>query len=182
MPAPVNRERAPLRSLSPVFCGRRGVMRIREVVGGVLVALLVPGAPVVDACVCFESRDLAADYSEAEAVFAGRVVALHVATIKTGGYADEVMVATFAVERRWKGPKGARIRVLTCGTQEMSCTCGTEFQLGAHFVVFAVGKPLATGSCQRTRRYHRLPGDAEVQWAGAEDLVRNLDALTRGGH
>jgi hypothetical protein len=144
-----------------------------------LMALLLAPGPTAQACVCSESSGLEADYREAEAVFAGKVVALQIATVEIAGQVDEQMVATLRVERRWKGPRGAEIRVRTCGTQEMLCTCGTDFELGAHFVVFAVGKPLSTGSCQRTRRYQRVPGEARFQWVGAEDLVRDLDALEK---
>jgi hypothetical protein len=144
-----------------------------------LTYLMFPGTSA-QACVCDESRGLEADYREAEAVFAGRIVALQVAPAKVGGNSDEHMVATLVVERRWKGPKTREIQVQTCGTQETLCTCGTDFALGGRFVVFAVGKPLSTSSCQRTRRYQRVPGDGKLQWVGAEDLVSDLDALERG--
>ena len=142
-----------------------------------LPVLLAPASPT-GACVCYESAGLEADYREAAAVFAGKVVGLEVVTTTIAGHLDEEMVATLRVERHWKGPKSAEIRVRTCGTQEMLCTCGTDFQLGARFVVFAVGKPLSTGSCQRTRRYQRVPEETGLQWLGAEDLVHTLDVLS----
>jgi hypothetical protein len=144
-----------------------------------LLALLLSPASRAEACVCNDSGDLAADYREAAAVFAGRVVAFEVVTSKIAGREEEEMVATLEVERRWNGPKAGKIRVRTCGTQEMLCTCGTDFRLGARFIVFAVDAPLYTGSCQRTREYQRIRGDASLQWLGAEDLVRDLDALDR---
>jgi hypothetical protein len=164
-----------------VFCGRKERMSTNRamVVLPFLAHIMVPGTPA-QACVCGESSGLEADYREAEAVFAGRIVALQVAAAKAGDNTDEHMVATVVVERRWKGPKTREIQVRTCGTQEMLCTCSTDFELGGRFVIFATGKPLSTNSCQRTRRYQRIPGDATLQWVGAEDLVRDLDALERG--
>lgn len=143
-----------------------------------MAALLAAASPV-DACVCYESAGLEADFREAAAVFAGKVVAVEIATVTVADRQEEVMVATIKVARRWKGPKDELVRVRTCGTQEMICTCGTNFRLGSHFVVFAVGKPLQTGSCQRTRAYTSMPQEPGIEWLGAEDLVRDLDALTR---
>ena len=132
-------------------------------------------------CVCYESEGLAADFGEAKAVVAGKIVALEIATVTVGGTSSEDMVATVRVERRWKGPKDALLRVRTCGTQETLCTCGTDFRVGGYFLIFAAGKPLATSSCQRTRSYSSVPDEAGAQWLGVEDLVRDLDALAHAG-
>jgi hypothetical protein len=140
--------------------------------------LLLPwNAASALACVCYESEGLAADFREASAVFAGRVVALEIVTRKIDGRAEEETVATLEVLRRWKGSSDSKLRVRTCGTQTMICTCGTHFELGAYFVVFAQGEPLETGSCQRTRSYTPVPHEPEYEWLGAEDLVQQLDAL-----
>jgi hypothetical protein len=128
------------------------------------------------ACVCVESKGLAADYREARAVFAGTVVALEIVRKQVEGHVLEDMVATFKVGRRWKGPKKAHLRIRTCGTQTMICTCGTNFRLGAHFVVFAVEAPMVTGSCQRATEYHPGP-EPGLEWVGAEELVKHLDRL-----
>jgi hypothetical protein len=179
MPAPARMDAGTASQLIPGVLRTQGVRMTttRALPALAFLVLLLTPATRSDACVCYESSGLAADYREAGAVFAGKVVALHVASVKIAGHVEEEMVATLGVERRWKGPRTAEIQVRTCGTQEMLCTCGTDFQLGARFVVFAMGKPLSTGSCQRTRRYQRVPGEADVQWVGAEDLVRDLDAL-----
>lgn len=151
-------------------------MRATRIACLTLSAVLLASTRPAAACVCYESAGLQADYREATAVFAGQVVALQIVSTRVAGTVEEQTVATLRVERRWKGPKDREIRVRTCGTQEMFCTCGTDFRLGAHFVVFAIGKPLATGSCQRTRRYDRVP-EAGLLWNGVEDLVRDLEAL-----
>ena len=109
-------------------------------------------------------------------------MALRIVTARIDGDTLENMEATFRVQRRWKGPKDALVRVRTCGTQEMLCTCGTDFRLGAHFAVFAVGHPLSTGSCQRTRGYTYIRDEASAQWLGAEDLIRDLDGLATQAH
>jgi hypothetical protein len=131
------------------------------------------------ACVCYESAGLAADVAEAKAVFAGKVVALETVTATVAGHETENMVAVIRVTRRWKGPKDKVIRVQTCGTQDMICTCGTDFRLGGSYVVFGVGDPLGTGSCQRTQVYTPISSEPGMEWLGAEDLVRDLDALAR---
>lgn len=95
------------------------------------------------------------------------------------------MVATFAVERRWKGPTMRRLRVQTCGTQAMLCTCGFDFQLGQRYVVFADGKPPETSSCNRNAILPRLPkGEAtKIRAAGGvlpgDDLLKDLDAVAK---
>ena len=70
-------------------------------------AMLLARAHPVGACVCYESNGLAADFHDAAAVFAGKVVALEVTEVKVDGQVDENMVATLKVERHWKGPKDA---------------------------------------------------------------------------
>jgi hypothetical protein len=144
----------------------------------VLTTLLVARPVPAAACVCSESRGLEADYLEAAAVFAGKVVALEIAEVKVGDQVNEDMVATLRVERLWRGRKDTLLRVRTCGTQTMLRTCGTDFEVGAHFIVFALGTPLSTSSCQRTQRYTTAPGEPGLEWLGVEQLVRELDALS----
>jgi hypothetical protein len=151
-----------------VYCG---------VLSVALLSVLLPASAT--ACVCYESEGLAAEYEKARAVFAGRVIALHAVGLNsTLGAGD--MVATIEVRRRWKGPKEKLIRVRTCGTQATVCTCGTDFRLGAHYVVFGVGEPLATGSCQPTREYTPVRSEPGMDWLGVEDLVKELDRLAIG--
>jgi hypothetical protein len=147
-----------------------------------LVALCVLGARAAPAraCTCFGSDDLAADVREADSVFAGEVVALELLETKVGDAVLRDMVATFRVSRRWKGVQGDRVKVKTCGTQTEICSCGVAFELGKRFVVFASGEPLVTGGCTRTQAFIAAPGSPDFQWMGVEDLVRALDAETRG--
>ncbi len=153
-------------------------MRRRSVTFGLLAVLGLFHARPAWACVCSEGGTLREDFQAAEAVFAGRVVGLTLEAVDRGdGKKEEVMVASLQVLRRWKGPSSELIKVATCGDQEFICTCGTDFTLGSHFLVFAVGSPLFTGSCQRTRGFSRVPTDPDLQWLGVEDLIRDLDDL-----
>jgi uncharacterized phage protein gp47/JayE len=112
---------------------------------------------------------LADEYRRSSAVFVGRIVSLEISTMVVEGHAVENMVATFEVERRWKGPSARRLRVQTCGTQMLVCTCGVDFQLGQRYVVFAEGKLLQTNSCNRTT----------VADAAGDGLLESLDAVAR---
>ena len=105
---------------------------------------------MASACLCAEQGSLADEYRQSRAVFVGRIVSIELATTSLNGDRAENMIATFEIERRWKGPAVRRLRVQTCGTQMMICTCGADFQLGQRYVVFANGKRLETGSCSRT--------------------------------
>jgi hypothetical protein len=118
-------------------------------------------------------------------VFVGRIVSLEISSKVIGGETIENMIATFDLERRWKGPSVRRLRVQTCGTQALVCTCGFNFQLGERYVVFAEGKPLKTSSCNRNAILPQLPqGEAtKIRAAGAElpgdDLLKELDAIAK---
>jgi hypothetical protein len=76
------------------------------------------------------------------------------------------MIATFRVERRWKGSQLSEVQVKTCGTQVEVCTCGVDFQLGERYLVVGAGKPLETSICYRT-----------ILAVGADEEIRALDAM-----
>lgn len=131
-----------------------------------IVAVVCAARPAA-ACACADLGSLADEYRRSGAVFVGRIVSVEISTRVHEGHRVENMIATFYVERRWKGPHARRLRVRTCGTQTQVCTCGADFQLGQRYVVFAEGKPLETSSCNRTT----------VADAAGEDLLRGLDAV-----
>jgi hypothetical protein len=150
-----------------------------------IVAIVFTVRPV-DACVCADMGSLADEYHHSSAVFVGRIVSLEISSKVIDGVTIENMVATFAVERRWKGPSIRRLRVQTCGTQALVCTCGFDFQLGQRYVVFAQGKPLLqTSSCNRNEILPQLPkGEAaKIRATGAQlpgdDLLKELDAIAK---
>lgn len=148
---------------------RKGVYdMIRRLFLACVVAIVCAARPV-HACVCADLGSLADEYQRSSAVFVGRIVSIEIATKVVDGHRIESMVATFDVERRWKGPSARRLRVQTCGTQMLVCTCGVDFQLGQRYVVFAEGKPLQTSSCNRTT----------LADTAGEDLLKGLDALAK---
>ena len=147
-------------------------------------AILFAARPA-SACTCADLGSLADEYHHSSAVFIGRIVSIEISSKIIKGEKIENMIATFAVERRWKGPTMRRLRVRTCGTQTMVCTCGFDFQLGQRYVVFADGKPLETSSCNRNAILTQLPkGEAtKIRAAGGvlpgDDLLKDLDAIAK---
>jgi hypothetical protein len=133
------------------------------------IVIIVCTARPVGACTCADSGSLNDEYHHSSAVFVGRIVSLEISSKVIGGVTIENMIAIFDVQRRWKGPSVRRLRVQTCGTQTLVCTCGVDFQLGQRYVVFAEGKPLQTSSCNRTH----------IAETAGEDLLKGLDALAR---
>lgn len=149
------------------------------------IIVIVWTAGPVGACVCADLGSLADEYHHSNAVFVGRIVSLEISSKVIDGETIENMTATFDVERRWKGPSVRRLRVQTCGTQAMACTCGFNFQLGVRYVVFAEGKPLKTSSCNRNAILPQIPQAeaTEIRAAGAElpgdHLLKELDAIAK---
>lgn len=147
-------------------------------------AILYVARPV-GACTCPDLGSLANEYRHSSAVFVGRIVSLEISVKVIDGEKIDNMIATFDVERRWKGPAIRHLRVQTCGTQALACTCGFNFQLGERYVVFAEGKPLTTSSCNRNATLPQLPrGEAaKIRAAGGEllgdDLLKQLDAIAK---
>lgn len=151
----------------------------------ICIVAIVFAAGSASACVCADLGSLADEYHRSSAVFIGRIVSLEITAKVIEGVRVENMIATFDVERRWKGPTMRRLRVQTCGTQTMVCTCGFDFQLGQRYVVFADGKPLKTSSCNRNAILPQLPkGEAtKIRAAGGvlpgDDLLKDLDAIAK---
>ena len=149
-----------------------------------IVAIVFTVRPA-SACTCADLGSLTDEYHHSRAVFVGRIVSLEISSKVINGETIENMIATFAVERRWKGPTLRRLRVQTCGTQALVCTCGFDFQLGQLYVVFADGKPLQTSSCNRNAILPQLPqGEAtKIRAAGGvlpgDDLLKDLDAIAK---
>jgi hypothetical protein len=135
--------------LSAVFYGPR------KRAGGVAPALticllLMAFARSAHACVCSETGTVKDEVESSRAVFLGRLIGLRIDVVDVEHTKVERTVATFRVERSWKGPKLAKVDVWTCGDQVTVCTCGVDFKLGEQYLVFASGKPLSTASCSRT--------------------------------
>jgi hypothetical protein len=144
----------------------RTILRRLVVLGGLCVFLLLTPAEWLSACVCGERGTVAEAFKAARVVFVGRVVALEVKPFVVAGRSEEGTVATFEIERGWKGASRGKVRIRTCGTQVMVCTCGVDLQLGERYVVFAAGNPLETSQC-----------DATDLAAAASELIGNIERL-----
>jgi hypothetical protein len=157
---------------------------IQRLLLGCIVVIVCTARPV-GACVCADMGSLADEYYHSSAVFTGRIVSLEISSKVIDGETFENMIATFAVEQRWKGLAVRRLRVGTCGTQTLVCTCGVDFKLGERYVIFAVGTPLTTSSCNRNAFLPQLPkGEApKIRAEGYElpgdDLIKELNALAK---
>src|SRR5262249_40386116 len=132
--------------------------------------VLLLGGERAFACGCSDTGTVEDEIQSSGAVFLGRVTGLAIETVQLEHSTAERMRATFKVDRRWKGAKGSTVQVWTCGDQTAVCTCGIEFKLGERYLVFASGKPLSTGSCDRTRVA-----------TTAEAIISQLDALAPAG-
>lgn len=157
---------------------------IRFLIFACIVATIWNARPVA-ACPCSDLGSIADEYHHSRAVFVGRIVSIEISSKIIEGERVENMIATFVVERRWKGPSMRRLRVQTCGTQTLVCTCGADFQLGQRYVVFADGKLLQTSSCNRNTTLPQLPKNeaAKIRATGAglpgDDLLKELDAIAK---
>jgi hypothetical protein len=110
---------------------------------------LAPLAPGNAPRSCAAPEPIAVEYRRSAAVFIGRVTALEI--VNTPPPRPDVhTVATFEVERGWKGSRKRTAKVRTCGGGQAICTVGFTFAHGVRYVVFATGTPLETTICQRT--------------------------------
>lgn len=144
-----------------------------------LLALLAASSlssPAAEARSCSPALPIAEEYSASSVVMIGRVLAI-TSQVREWPEPDVtgepikvmVRVATFEVERRWKGPTDHTVVVETCE----QCTMGNRFELGERWVVFAGGEPASTGTCGRTLESSDPRYAATVQWLDA----RKPDAL-----
>lgn len=120
-------------------------------VGGMFVA------EPAHACSCARPGSPAEALADADAVFAGKVIAIR----PTGNppfrlsSADPVEVE-FEVSRVWKGPQ---LRTVLIQTARSAVSCGFEFSKGQHYIVYASGG--RAGLCSRTA----------PAWRAFEDMV-----------
>ena len=131
---------------------RGNLAGIAIVVAMFLCLLTMLGLPKsAHACMCGPSGAPRDAMAEADAVFAGQVVAIHEPGpyLRNGqmviGSAD-LMKVKFNVGRVWKGP---RRETITVETERMGISCGYEFKEGRRYIVYAWGGN-RTGLCTRT--------------------------------
>lgn len=119
----------------------------------------VIGTPVsARACLCAAEYTREQAFTDAEAVFVGRVLSIeeHSNTLKRlfgGGPAPSYRVVTFHVTERWKG---AEENLITIATGMGGGDCGFHFAEGERYMVYAqqagdfYGEELATSICSHT--------------------------------
>ena len=105
-----------------------------------------------NACSCARSGSPKEALAQADAVFAGKAIAVQL-LINTNSSADPVTVS-FDVNRVWKGPRQDTI-VIT--TERSGISCGYEFKEGRRYFVYAHDGE--TGLCTRTRPVVLAPRD-----------------------
>ena len=136
--------------------------RITLALGGLLYLMVVFSVPVKASC---PSAPLESHFSGSTAIFVGRAIAQQVVSA-TGGGNERVTETTFEVEDRWKGAAEPTVRVQTCGwtvgNDTVTCSSSFQFAIGEEYVVFAIGQPLATSSCQPNARLDRA--EKTLQW------------------
>lgn len=125
---------------------------MRGILAVLISAALAAGLPsVAEACSCAPPQGTARDSLAArDAVFSGRVVGLRLPRRGPDGHREEgTLIASFEVERSWKGRFGQGVEVRTAIS---SAACGFPFRLGQRYLVFASGHPklLGTNLCART--------------------------------
>jgi len=118
-----------------------------------LAMVFVLGATVAaSACSCAPSLDVDQELHRADAVFAGRVVALELVLSSDPaiGVSLEQLRATLSVHSAWKGDVGEQTVVYTVFT---CCVCGFRFEIGEEYLVYAIEQDgeLHTSICTRTR-------------------------------
>lgn len=131
----------------------RRARRVRSLLG---LICLVTGAMAgtAMACSCGNESNVQIALEQADAVFAGRVIALKLAPRlsedPTVSFAIEDLEVTVAVHSRWKGEITAETLVYTAFT---CCVCGFPFQIGEEYLIYALaddeGK-LRTSICSQT--------------------------------
>jgi hypothetical protein len=136
--------------------------RIILPLGGLLCLMVVFSVPLKASC---PATTLETQFSDSMAVFVGRAIAQQVVSA-TGGPGERVTETTFEVEDRWKGVAETTVRVQTCGwtvgNDSVTSSGDFWFAIGEKYVVFAVGQPLATGSCLPNARVDRA--ERILQW------------------
>lgn len=136
--------------------------RTVETVIAVLVAVTWHCADTVSARSCRPPLPVEREFEMSEAVFIGTITKIDVQD--RGGAIGTRTVATFSVERAWKGAEEPTIRVGTCGGGNVICTVGLTFNLGERYVVFAMGPDLGASKCGRTGTESHYLWNDTIDW------------------
>jgi hypothetical protein len=140
-----------------------------------LVALLLAGrAEPVAACTCAINPSPAAEFDQAAAVFAGRVVRIDLREGPGAPPYSPVRVI-LEVETVWKGPLRSTIEVFTAVDEG---ACGFNFNVGWRYLVYAraSGDALQASSCTRTA----VLSHAGEDLAALEEGIQVIDGWRSG--
>ena len=151
-------------------------------VAAVIVAVILTAGGMVatdsaHACSCARPGSPAEALADADAVFAGKVIAIR----PTGhppfrlSSADPVEVE-FKITRVWKGP---RLRTALIKTARSEVSCGFEFSKGQHYIVYANSG--RTGLCSRTAPAWRAFEDMVALGMGSRPDAEPTDGTRVGG-
>ena len=139
------------------------VSQMRMPISGIVATcLLCLPTPTGAICVCAGESPPSVAYQKAQAVFAGIAVKVDIPN------ADELdsdrfseAVYYFETTHVWKGPVQDTIAV---STPVDACLCGTRFEIGRHYLLYAHGgnESLRVGVCNRLRRLESAVWDTYV--------------------
>ena len=123
-------------------------------------AVLTFSASLAFSCSCAPKPSVGKALSQSDAVFVGRVIAWHNASIEFApGERSSGYSFVFEVERLYKGALSSEVVVLTGNGRG---DCGYGFQVGGEYLVYAYGKKgLETNICTRTTNISRADLDLE---------------------
>jgi len=134
----------------------------------IIMAASAFAAEPAGACSCDLMPDVQTAFDEADAVFTGEVVALHV-LVETGGQKNaehlkygETLRASVLVSAKFKGDIGSMV-LLETGRD--SGSCGYGFRVGERYLIYSYfydrepHRPLTTGICTRTVPLHEGTSD-----------------------
>ena len=126
------------------------------------VVFLLGASFAAAACSCAPPPDIDQALESADAVFAGRVIAMELVPDADPaiGVSMEHLRVTIAVHSAWKGEIAEQATVYTAFT---CCVCGFRFEIGEEYLVYAYGQDGVhrTSICDRTKRLEAAGEDLE---------------------
>jgi hypothetical protein len=111
---------------------------------------------------CSPPPPIEREFAVSSAVFVGTIIATEVQEgVELIGTQT---VATFSVERTWKGTSGRAIRVATPGGDHVIFSTGLSFKSGERYVVFASGPFPSAITCSRPGTKSHYLWNETIEW------------------
>lgn len=95
-----------------------------------------------------------------------------IGTVMTTEVQEDQTVATFSVERIWKGVVGPTIRVATPGGRAVIFSTSLTFEPGERYVVFATGAFPRSINCNRTGTESHHLWSETIEWLDRQPSKR----------